>query len=997
MRRWPIWRRWFSWTLLAILGCSGSVEHRQAASRARERTPIERLYEAVAARDWSAGQRLCSEVLTLHPDDADAIALVARTEYGLGRTEIAAELMMDACAADSYADEKRVAQAMAALLSLGRLFDCMDFLEVVLAKQPDAHVIRWRLFEMYWGVEDLPRSRPHYIQLIRKRQFDVDLMLAGCHDGTRRESPDSMVEMVKRNPGDTRPLVAQARVHFDQARYKAAAMLLLPICESHPTHGPAVALCCKSLVRVGNSDAFTKLVASADREAQNYESYWVAWGDWSRDRGLHQEAVRGYWEATQRNANSREAWERLSVSLRRLPTNKQPDQGCQEAIQSVNAGVVQLTRLSQLLHEFSRSGKASQRIACQIAESLADLGRLWEAEAWAAMATQLPRVDVVSVADVRGGITRRLRRATPWQSATLSTEAIAAMEEFPLPSSDATVSVARAGGLRTTRSFPRSEAVIRLANQAESQGLRFFGTTGDRLEEPGVRHFETLGCGGGCVDMDLDGWPDLYLVAAGGRPAALDSQSNTLWRNLGGRFRDVTAASHTQDHGFGQSVAVGDLNEDGFPDLLLLNYGPNEWLCNNGDGTFQRISDHMQPHATHEVSWSTSGAIADINQDGLADAVVLTYGEGLEPVNKVCRQGPEGLARACSPLVFPAAKDRILFNDGSGGLVDVTDQWPEPTLFGRGLGISVGEFHGDAGLELLIANDLSSNHLWSQSGRSDRRFQESAILLGLASDNRAPAQGSMGIACGDLDHDGDADFYVTNFAGEANTYHQQMTGSVWEDRTQALGMFESSLPLVGFGTQAVDLDNDMVDEIVVTNGHVDQYPGEGKAPYAQPMQIYRRTESGPFELVSDLIRSSYVKQPHIGRSLWTVDSNRDGRSDLVVTHQSEPVALLLNETEDSGSWIQFKMVGSRSSRDAIGAIVRLKLHDRELTRYVTSGDGYLCSNERLIRFGLGDFGDAVLAVTVDWFGGARQEFQYLQSRKTWLLVEGVRSAFMLSQ
>ncbi|MCG8652599.1 MAG: CRTAC1 family protein, partial [Pirellulales bacterium] len=553
---------------------------------------------------------------------------------------------------------------------------------------------------------------------------------------------------------------------------------------------------------------------------------------------------------------------------------------------------------------------------------------------------------------------------------------------------------------------------LALINQAERRGLRFFGRTSDHLDRPGIGLHQTLGCGGGTIDFDLDGWSDLYLLAAGGTPPHRDSAPNLLARNLAGNFQDVTSVSGSGDTGFGQGVAVGDVNQDGFPDLLVLNYGPNTLLINNGDGTFSDVSDRLGVNGDH---WSTSGAIADLDGDQLADLVIVNYCAGLEPVTKTCPMSGSEETRSCTPVMFPSELDFFLKTAADGSFVDHTKTWSAiPNVPGRGLGIVAGAFDNRPGVDVFVANDMTNNHFWSRARESRAgesragesragesragesragdggpfQLQESAIVLGLGADDRSLAQGSMGIATGDFDLDGDIDFYVTNFDKEYNTYHEQRGAGIWQDRTSVLGLSTPTLPLVGFGTEAVDLDNDGTLELVVTNGHVDIFSRAGqRSVYAQPLQVFHRRASGAFAPLGDTLLGDYGSSPHVGRALWTLDANRDGRVDLVVTHQTEPVALLINESGSPGNWLALRLVGRNCDRDAVGARVQVTAGDRHLTAVKTSGDGYLCSNEKWLRFGLG-VQNFTISVKIQWPDGTLEDYAGLSANQELVIVQG---------
>ncbi|SMP66849.1 Repeat domain-containing protein [Neorhodopirellula lusitana] len=980
-------------------GCNQEAPPLTTRPQTETESPLDSFQYAFHRGEWQQAWRFSNSVLTQHPDDVETLAAVGRVAHEIGEPQTAADLMVDACHLESFANRLRLDQAAASLLAVGRIDDCMELFESSLDKRPVRHDIRRKLFDMRLGMEDRRRASVHGHSLVRHRKFDISLLLALSETDSRTESPDAFIEMAKRHPRDKRPLVASGRVQFDQGHLDEAADAFTQSLQHHPDYVPSLALLARVLVDAGRDSELAALIRSSPVELKQSPTYWLAVGDWCRNHEQPRPAIRAYWEAARRSPDHREAWHKLSLTVKQ---GVQKDTGFPAELAETIAKRSQLlSRFSQLKAEFVKTGKTSSAIAVNIAKTLQMLEQPWEAEAWASIAITLsPEADLLAKR-TRDAIVAELKKNTPWFPNQTLDKLNATLSCFPLPDlgdhafkqPDINIGADIAGTSRARFANLDNKANIKLTNQANARGLDFFGRTGDDLDRPGVKHYQILGCGGGTIDYDLDGWSDLYLAAAGGTPTQRNSASNSLWRNIGGTFIDVCGSSSTMDTGFSQGIAVGDVNEDGFPDLLVMNYGPNTLLINNGDGTFSDVSDQLDQD-TMQTDWSSSGAIADLDGDGLADLTILTYGVGKDPVTRECRHESTNIARACSPLVFPGAADHFMKGSNDGNFIDQTTQSSAPSVLGRGLGLTVGSFDPNQGVDVFIANDLTSNHYWTRSTSGGFRFDESAIPRGLGSDDRSPAQGSMGIATGDFDGDGDADVYVTNFHGEANTYHEQTDAELWQDKTIGQDLFAPTLPLVGFGTEAIDLDNNGFSELVVSNGHVDQYPSDKSAPYAQPMQVFQRQSNGRFRSIGHTIEGSYLNQNHIGRALWTIDANRDGLTDLVVTHQSEPVALLMNETQPSGCWVEVKLVGRECSRDAIGATIQVRTPDRTWTAFQTTGDGYLCSNEQILRVGLGD-GVGHCSITVNWPNGQTQVFSELAVQSNYLLTQGDLDAFPL--
>ena len=979
--------------VLTMAGCDRLASRTETADSNSQATvsPLRAMNAAIRKADWNLAWTFADAVLLEHADDPEVLVKVARVAYESKYLDKSADLLLDANRIEGFKNPLRVQQAMVGMISAGRLYDGIELLEEALEQQPQQLETRRWLFDFLIGTENRLAALPHGRLLIKERKFDLELLLALSNTEVREKDSAPLADMVARNPNDVRPLIGKARAEFDKGLLPESITTLRSIIDKFPDDTNAQVLLGLALATSGKYEELESWLAGASGRCESHFGYWITLGDWSRHEQRHAEAARGYWEATQRDPDVMESWSKLNAGLNQLQSEGiQLPTGMIEATDKRSS---QLSRFQQLKRRFVRTGSISRATVVDMVKVLVELGRLWEAEAWASIATTLPDDNSVPLAAVRQSVVKGLRANTPWQLLDEHPELQLSLARFPLPSlaEIASASVSPATRLPPALMPPTkpasssaTTAKLRFENEATERGVIFFGKTGRDLDKPGIALYKTLGCGGGTIDFDLDGWPDLYLLAAGGTPPNRDSEPNALVRNVAGKFVDVTGFTATGDTGFGQGVAVGDINEDGFPDLLVFNYGPNRLYINCGDGTFcdatTKLGDQSQ--------WSTCGAIADLNGDAISDLIVVNYCAGLEPVTKLCPIVEGGEARSCSPVTFAAEADVVLSGTPEGDFIDQTKSWGvQPSVVGRGLGIVVGSLDAQAGVDVMIANDMTTNHYWSRPAGDMFQWIESAMPRGLAGDGRSLAQGSMGIATGDLDQDGDLDFYVTNFDNEYNTLYEQRASGVWQDQTSVRGLVAHTLPLVGFGTAAVDMENDGRLELVVTNGHVDLFPdGESRSQYAQPMQIFRRGDGGEYESIGQMLAGDYLTSQHVGRALWTADINRDGRTDAVVTHQTEPVAVLVNRTESPNHFLEIRLVGTSCARDAIGTIVELSVGEQRFVAALTAGDGYECSGERVLRFGLGST-NLPADIKVHWPDGTKDEFFGLTCDTHWLLVQ----------
>lgn len=946
---------------------------------------LDGMQAAMEAGDWSTAQSFVKAVLIEHSDSPKVLRAAARVAHESGDRDLAASLLLDAVHAEEFEATENVRRAVIGMVAVGKIFDGIELLSEELKRYPDRHGARRLLFDFLNAMELHEQSAEHGKRLVMNRQFDFDLLLELSNTEDRLLENDSNTHLLKQNPSDQRAALADAKVSFDREKIGEAEQTLGRILDLHPDDLPARLLLGRVRVSAGKIHSLADWFQNLSGDYESSWQYWMILGDYARFHGDHVGAARAYWESSRRNPDVLQVWSKLAVTLNRMNgSHINSDAEIDNAkIAAANQRALRLSQLNEQKIRFIRSGKRSAAVCIEIANSLGELGRLWEAEAWAACAMKL-KTDPDSqtrLRSTRDVLVSMMRRDMPWQSTDAHPELSFSLARLPLPTFQ------RPKSSQPNPAMPFAESIRPiLRNEARSRDLSFFGRTRDHLDQPNIPIYSELGCGGAAIDYDLDGWMDLYLNDAGGTPPKRDSRPNTLRRNTEGVFQDVTPFAAVGDRGFGQGVCVGDLNSDGFPDLIVLNYGENSAFINNGDGTMKEASELIFPDAA--ANWSSSAAIADLNRDGLSDVVVVNYCDGLEPVTTRCTNEATGVTKSCAPLHFPACPDAFYEGLPDGGYENATEKWnASPSILGRGLGISIGQLDDEGGLDVYISNDMTNNHYYSTTDPDDPSLVESALVRGLAYDDRSVAQASMGIATADIDQDGDLDLYLTHFENEYNTLYQQQSAGSWQDRTATEHLAAETRPMVGFGTEAVDFDNDGQLELVVTNGHV-HFPTEADdSDYKQPMQIFRRQSSGGFVAFSGLAGETYLSSQHVGRALWTLDVDRDGRLDLAVTHQTEPVALLVNQTETENHWIAFQLIGRSQQRDPIGSVIRIKSGIQSWTAALTAGSGYLTSNEPLIRFGLGST-DTPISAEIRWPNGQVQVIEDLVTDAVWQIVEG---------
>lgn len=499
-----------------------------------------------------------------------------------------------------------------------------------------------------------------------------------------------------------------------------------------------------------------------------------------------------------------------------------------------------------------------------------------------------------------------------------------------------------------------------------------------------------MGSGVGWLDFDRDGWPDLFCCQGAAWPSRPEndlSRSDQLYRNRQGRFENITLPCRLRNFGYSMGMAVGDYDNDGFPDLYISSYGRDSFYRNNGDGTWSEVLD--QP-VLNDERFSASCTWADIDGDGDLDLYVTNYLK-LDPNNyPLCSHVEMGkrYPGGCHPRYQMHEYDLLIRNNGNGTFTDITEAAGLLAETPRaGLGVVTGDFDEDGDQDFYVANDTVNNQLWVNSG--DGTFVDDALLMGVAVNGIGVPEAGMGLAAGDVDGNGLTDLFVTNYFNETNTlYRNEGENLGFTDVTAEFGLAAPSRQRLGFGTSLIDADNDGWLDLFVANGHVQSYPPEldRLTPFAQLQQLFRNQKGIRFQEVS-ATAGPYFQKALVGRSSALADFNQDGRGDIAVLHLNGPLALLQNETPAAGPLLTLHLIGQASNRDAIGARVEIRTGERTLFRWCQGSQGYLSSDFRLIQVGL-DSASQADSVTVRWPSGLRESWDGLKAGQTHPLKEG---------
>jgi hypothetical protein len=493
---------------------------------------------------------------------------------------------------------------------------------------------------------------------------------------------------------------------------------------------------------------------------------------------------------------------------------------------------------------------------------------------------------------------------------------------------------------------------------------------------------QQVGSGAALFDYDGDGRLDVYLLQNGG-PAG---KKNQLFRQLpNGTFQDVSAGSGLDIAGYNMGVAVGDVNNDGLPDVLVTQYDGVRLFLNNGDGTF---TDATKEAGLSNPGWGTSAAFFDYDRDGWLDLVLVNYVD-YDPTWPC--QGPLGRPDYCAPKTFQGRVSRLFHNlgrgespqkVGTGGVplvrfADVTDRSGLGRVPGPGLGVVCADFDGDGWPDIFVANDGQPNRLWIN--QKDGTFKEEAVPRGVARNGMGQAQAGMGIALGDVDGDGLLDLFVTHLTEEGNTLWRQGPRGLYQDRTVQAGLLNPHWRGTGFGTLLADFDHDGELDLAVVNGRVSalaKVPDSSLGPfwssYGDRNQLFRNQGKGRFEDISGQ-NPPFCGRYNVARGLARGDVDGDGAVDLLVTTIAGPARLFRNVAPRRGNWLQIRAFDPALKRDALGAEVRVRSGERTWVCWLHPAESYLCSSEPRAHFGLGA-ARRVDAIEVQWPDGARETF-----------------------
>jgi hypothetical protein len=460
---------------------------------------------------------------------------------------------------------------------------------------------------------------------------------------------------------------------------------------------------------------------------------------------------------------------------------------------------------------------------------------------------------------------------------------------------------------------------------------------------------ETTGPGCAFVDYDNDGWMDIYLVNSGQCDFFDPSPPlrNALYRNnRDGTFTDVTAKAGVAAGGYGQGVAVGDYDRDGFPDLYVTQYGRSILYHNNGDGTFTDVTEKAGVAAP---GWSSSAVWFDYDNDGRLDLFVCQFVEFDKGKNLPCAAGDS--AGYCIPRLYKPRPSWLFHNNGDGTFTDVSKTSGIGNYLGKAWGVVATDINNDGLMDLFVANDTVQNFLFVNKGKG--RFEEIGAESGIAYSETGRPRSGMGVDSADFNQDGWMDLFVANIDHEFYSLYQNNHDGTFDDQAQAAGIAKPTRLMSGWGLKFFDYDNDGDLDLLLANGNPDDLIQvfHKDVDYKEPLLLFHGTGKA-FENVS-ANSGPVFSRAFSSRGLALGDFDNDGAVDALISCNDEVPILLRNKVGKQNHWVGINLVGTKSNIDAVGARVTYQAGDLKRTRMKVGGGSFMSSHDPRLVLGIG--------------------------------------------
>jgi len=495
---------------------------------------------------------------------------------------------------------------------------------------------------------------------------------------------------------------------------------------------------------------------------------------------------------------------------------------------------------------------------------------------------------------------------------------------------------------------------------------------------------EEFGPGVCVADFDGDGWIDIYFVNGRDLYNRGISARNALYRNNGdGSFTDVTGKAGVPGTGYAMGCVWGDYDNDGHPDLLVTQFGRNLLYHNNGDGTFTDVTDRAGVAGTESGAFHSGATFFDYDHDGRLDLYVGSY----------VALGPDarryfiisGVQTSCPPSVYRGSPDALYHNNGDGTFTNVTAKANIYQPEGKNLSVAAGDYDNDGWPDLFVANDGLDAYLYHNRGNGT--FEENGLAAGMALTGQGRTMAAMCISLGDYDNDGNLDLYVSDFQKSSDHLWHNDGKGFFDEVSDEAGITVPTREVLSFGGGFFDYDNDGWLDIFIANGHV--YPevetATPEAHYRQINTLFHNERNGKFVETTKQAGPGF-DTPHVGRGVAFADFDNDGFIDVLVANNGDS-PLLLHNSGNGNRFLNFKLVGTKSNRDAMGARVRVVAGGIYQIREISGGGSYLSQSDLRANFGVGR-ADRADIVEVRWPSGERQAFHDVETNQFYALTEG---------
>ncbi len=528
---------------------------------------------------------------------------------------------------------------------------------------------------------------------------------------------------------------------------------------------------------------------------------------------------------------------------------------------------------------------------------------------------------------------------------------------------------------------------IKFVDIAAAAGIRF---RHDNAASPEKYLIETMGSGCGWIDYDQNGLLDLYLVngAATRLYTPPHPLRSALYRNNGdGTFTDVTEKAGVGAEGlFGMGVAVGDYDNDGFPDLLVLGYG----RCilyhnNNGNGTFTDVT--VRAGVENSGRWASSAAWFDYDNDGHLDLVIANYVDWSPDRNFWCGDHGLGMRSYCHPDDYNGEPPTLFHNNGDGTFTDVSQKSGVGLRPGNGLGVVTFDYDNDGWQDIFIANDSMANFLFHNN--RDGTFREVAYFAGVAVSADGLPEAGMGTDAANTTGNGKMDLIVTHLDSQLARFYRNRGDGTFDDDTMQSQLGYATFHMSGFGTRFMDYDNDGWPDIFMANGHVldniERY--NSSVHYAEPKLMFRNLGNGTFQNVSTALGADFLL-PRVSRGAAVADFDNDGNLDILVNNNGEAPQLFRNDGGNTNHWLEIFLIGTKSNRDAVGTRVKLAAGNLVLYQQKKGGMSYQSAQDPRLHFGLGGR-RAIDSLQIDWPSGATTRLEAIPADQIISVQEGI--------